>query len=64
MAISEKLDSARIAYTLGLWALGCLESGSSDSGRLVLGKLDAWTLVAWTQNTKIAFYLQTCSHGL
>ena len=55
MGITEKLDSARIVYTLGLWAPGYLESG-----RLVLGKSDAWILVAWTQKTKIAFCRQRC----
>ena len=34
MAMSENLDSARVVYTLGLWAPERLESGSSDSGRL------------------------------
>ena len=57
----ENLDSARIVYTLGLWAPGRLESGSSDSGRLVLGKLDAWTLVAWTQKVKTEFYRHRCN---
>ena len=46
MSMPENLDSARTVYTLGLWAPGRLESGSSDFGRLFLGKLDAWTLVA------------------
>ena len=61
MGIPEKLDSARIVYILGVWALGCLESGRSDSRRLVLGKLDACSLVTWTQKSKIALYRQRCS---
>ena len=43
MGIPEKLDYARIIYTLELWAPGYLEFGNSDSGRLVFLKLDAWT---------------------
>ena len=50
MGIPEKLDFARIVYTLGLWAPGCLESGP-----LVFGKLDACTLVAWTEKLKFHF---------
>ena len=42
MDIEEKLDSARIVYTLGLWAPGCLESGRWEPGRLVLRKLNTW----------------------
>ena len=40
MDIPEKLYSARIVYTLKLWAPGCLESGRSDSGRLDSSHLD------------------------
>ena len=48
MGIPEKLDSAHIVCTLGLWAPECLKSGRLDSGCLVLGKFDVWALVAWT----------------
>ena len=34
MDIPEKLYSARIVYTLKLWAPGCLESGRLDSSHL------------------------------
>ena len=37
--IPEKLDSGRMVLTLGLWTLGCL-----NSGRLHSGHLDTWTL--------------------
>ena len=40
MDIPEKLDSARIVYTLGIWAPGGLESWRSDS--------DAWCWKNWT----------------
>ena len=43
MGILEKLDSARIVYTLGLWQPKCLEFGHLDSGRLILGQKDAST---------------------
>ena len=60
MGMPKNLESARIVYTLGLWATGRLESGSSDSGRLILEKLDAWTQATWTQKMKIEFYRQRC----
>ena len=47
MGILENLDSARRVYTLGLWAPGHLESGSSDSVRW-----KNWTLGLWSLGSK------------
>ena len=58
--IPEKMDSGCTVWMLGLWTLGCLDSGLLDAwtldawmlalwtnGRLDSGQLDAWTLGVW-----------------